>query len=262
MQYYYLISSLRDLHPDGAHKDFDALAIREYVRGLLTPGDGEVLDLFYAWYDAGNIVGVVRGGERWNDLGNFTAGELASELREPERLPDFLARVVAANNDPEGVRDVDLSHGFAHALYEAFYERTARSGNRFLREWYDFDRTLRNICAGAAARRLSRPVGEVLVGGGDAVASLTRTQGGDPGADVDFAERLAQTLALEDLWERERRLDVLRAQKADSLTAFDYFDMDRVLAYMVKVNLIHRWSVLDPVLGAGMLDRMLEKMKI
>jgi hypothetical protein len=260
-QYYYLVSSLREYPLDSAHKDFDATAIRGYIRENLAKADQRLLDLFHAWYDVENLCSVIERSNRWSELGNFTLEELGDEVKNPERLPAFMARIVEAYNNPEAETEMDLSPGLAHALQEAFYAQTAQSDNRFMREWYEFDRTLRNICAAVAARRASRPVEDVLIGGGVVVEALKRAAGNDFGlkGEVEYADQVVQLMTeVTDLLEKERRLDVLRWTMADQLTAFNYFDMDRVLACMVKVNLVHRWRTLDPKIGAEMFDHLLQ----
>ena len=42
---------------------------------------------------------------------------------------------------------MDTSRPFEQALFEAYYGLCAASPSRFLREWSDFDRTLRNVAA-------------------------------------------------------------------------------------------------------------------
>ena len=38
----------------------------------------------------------------------------------------------------------------------------------------------------------------------------------------------------------------------------NYFDLDFILGYLVKVNIIHRWAALDPQRGREMLGRLVE----
>lgn len=68
-----------------------------------------------------------------------------------------------ARPDGEEAEEVDTSRPFEQALFEAYYGLCAASPSRFLREWSDFDRTLRNVaaghdgpCRGASRRRARR----------------------------------------------------------------------------------------------------------
>lgn len=51
------------------------------------------------------------------------------------------------------------------------------------------------------------------------------------------------------LVEKERKIDRIRWREAEELAAFDYFDIDAILSYLVRVNLVARWSRLDPAHG-------------
>jgi hypothetical protein len=54
--------------------------------------------------------------------------------------------------------------------------------------------------------------------------------------------------------EREFRFDEIRWQMADELTTFNYFDIDKVLAYLAKADILERWLKLDKERGAVLFD--------
>ncbi len=262
-EYYYLVASLRDYALDGSEKDFDAAGIRAYVRENLSEEDAATLDFFYTFYDIENIVSVYNGRNRFGGMGNFTIEQLDDEVRRPENLPAYLARVIEAYNSPDNneEEDIDTSLRLERSLYEAFYREASRSRNRFVRDWFDFDRTLRNICAAAAAVKARRPVEEVVVGDDAVTQALCRSTAADFGlkGEVEFIEPLMQTLTEEnDIISRERRLDMLRWAVAEEMTIFDYFNMEAVLAYMVRVGLVQRWKTLEPRTGREMFARLLD----
>lgn len=97
-----------------------------------------------------------------------------------------------------------------------------RSGSRFLREWSAFDRDMRNTAAALVARRIGMQYD-----------------------GVPTNEAVRTIMAGGDILERERALDRLRWRTADELTTFDYFDIDKLLAYLVKVAIVERWSALN-----------------
>ncbi len=77
--------------------------------------------------------------------------------------------------------------------------------------------------------------------------------------DRDLRMRAVSLVADEpNLIEKERKLDRIRWDRVDELSAFDYFDMDAILAYLVKLNLITRWMRLDEKTGRDMLHQLLD----
>lgn len=265
-RYYALVASLRELSQGAAGaKDFDACAIRDYVREHLGDEDRQLLDFFHTWYDIENLAAVASGSDNFNPLGNLSLEQLEAELKTPESLPGYLARVVEACRAGEQNEDeaVDVSRGMTRSLYEAFYGQAARSASRFVREWYAFDRTLRNICAAVAARRTGRAIEGVVVGQDDVTAALAGSSAADFGlkGEVGYIDALLGALTeQDDLLEKERRIDALRWRQADALSEFSYFDMDAVLAYMARVALVSRWQALDPATGRAMFEQLLDRL--
>ncbi len=73
-------------------------------------------------------------------------------------------------------------------------------------------------------------------------------------------DELISILDSDEMLSKERRLDELRWDKVDDITVFDYFNIDFILGYLVKVSIICRWMVLDKEAGRQMLDRLIEQL--
>ena len=50
------------------------------------------------------------------------------------------------------------------------------------------------------------------------------------------------------------------AQQAVDLAAEDYFNVNAVLSYLVRINLVARWTQLDEARGRAMLGRLLREL--
>lgn len=264
-QYYTLVAGLKEYALDADTKGFDARAIVGEIVSTVSESDARAVRLLAAYYDCENLAALREGRSAFNPLGNLSREELQEELKSPVRLPDELARVVRAYADPEGedAETVDTSLRFERSLFAAYYALCSRSSSRFLREWSAFDRTLRNVVAAVTARAVGRPVEEVLVGGGDAVEQLQRSSAADFGLRGELGYLDAVFAAVGDeqnLVEKERKIDLIRWSEAVDLAAFDYFDINAVLSYLVRVNIVARWSRLDPARGREMFARLLDEL--
>ena len=146
-QYYCLVASLKEYALDADTKGFDARAIVSGILEEVNRGDAREVRLLYGYYDCENIAALRAGRSAHNPLGNLTHEELEEELKSPKRLLEPVARVVRAYADPEGedAETVDTSRRFEKELFGAYYAACGKAGSRFLREWSDFDRTLRNV---------------------------------------------------------------------------------------------------------------------
>lgn len=137
-------------------------------------------------------------------------------------------------------------------LTEEFYARAAKSRSAFIREYFLYDRQLRNAKMAWLNKSLGRPEGQDIMPA--------------PGADTtdeDFEDqaRAAEVLAGSDILERERGLDNLLWERIDSLTIMHVFDLDVILGFAAKLQIVNRWLKLDETTGRELFARLVSDMK-
>lgn len=261
--YYYLVAGLKEYALDAEAKGFDIHAIVGEIKENLSSRDRRSVELLYDYYDIENIVSIRAGRNRFSLLGNLSREELVEELAVPSHLPAFIANTVraydlaAAGNESD---DIDAGTPLEHALLIEWYDQCAHSKSRFLRQWAEFDRTLRNVSAAFSARRLNIPVADVVVGTGDIESALVRSSAADFGirGEVAWMDQLVAAMSEGiNIVDKEHRIDSIRWNMADELSAMNYFDIDFILAYLVKINLIYRWTSLDPEQGRQLLHKLI-----
>ena len=261
--YYCLVASLREYTLEADKKGFDARAVIDEIREELNKSDRNALELFYGYYDIENIIGLKAGRSRFNVLGNFSREELEQQLARPTALPQYVTEVLRAYADPENeeaVGRVDLSLPLEHNLFTAYYKACAESGCGYLRAWAEFDRTLRNVCAAYAARRSDKDVDNVVVGGGVIAEALMRSSAADFGlkGELDYLDEVMAAVTDEqNLVEKERKIDRIRWSMSDELAEKDYFNINTILSYLSKLNIVQRWFSLDERVGRAMYDELI-----
>ena len=263
--YYTLVAGLREYTLDSDTKGFDAREIVSDILEELSSSDVEAVRLLYGYYDCENIIALRAGRAAYNPLGNLSTEELAEELESPKRLPKAVARVIRMYADPESeeFEGADFSMSFEKALWTAYYDVCSRSKCRFLREWSAFDCTLRNVAAAAVARTVDRSIEEVTVGEGEIVKQLRRSSAADFGLRGELSYIDAVIAAVNDeqnLVEKEHKIDLIRWEHAGELIPFDYFNINAILSYLVKVNIVARWVLLDVKRGREMLSRIMTEL--
>lgn len=269
--YYCLVAGLREYALDTEAKGFDLNAIREEILSELNGRDGKALRLLYGYYDCENLIAAHAGRAAHNPLGNLSAEEVAQALEEPAMLTAEIREVVEAYRDKESEeeldeeqRKVDTSVRFEKSLMEAYYRSCAGSKSRFLRTWATFDRTLRNIAAAATARTMGREVGEVLIGKDQITEQLRRSSAADFGlrGELPYIDTvLAAVNEEQNLVEKEHKIDLIRWNEALELSVYDYFNIDFILSYLVRMNIVARWTLLDKERGRRMFDRLLGELE-
>lgn len=266
--YYCLVAGLKEYFLDSDTKGFDALSIIAEIREGISKFDRKLVELLYTWYDLENIVNLRSGREHFSALGNFSREELTEELAQPSRLPRYIVKVLESYNpsdedDADAETEIDTTLSMERNLFAAYYRECARSRSKFMRGWGEFDRTLRNISAAFAARRSGIPVADVSVGEGDTVQALGKSSAADFGlkGEIDYVDRIMAAIADNaNMIDKEYRVDAIRWEKAAELTEQNYFDIDFLLGYLIKVNIIHRWASLDKERGEQMLRKLIDEL--
>lgn len=263
--YYSLVASLREYALDADTKGFDAKEIVAEILEELSVKDARAVRLMYAYYDCENLIARRASRQAYNPLGNIAADELDDELSSPKRVSEPMARVIRAYADPESewAEGLDMNESFEKALLSAYYQTCQKSESRFMREWAEFDRTLRNVSAAAVARSLARPIESVTVGDGDVVEQLQRSSAADFGLRGDVAYIDAVIVAVNDeqnFLEKEHKIDMIRWEQSIEIATFDYFNVNAILSYLARINIVARWSLLDVKRGREMLQRILAEL--
>ena len=141
-----------------------------------------------------------------------------------------------------------LEEGFdENTLGADFYAKAAKSKNRFIREYFDFDARLRNIKVQYLAKRLGKKADDYTLE--------------MPEADFEEAAQIAAIMDDADFVEREKKMDELKWEKASDIARMDYFNMNAILAFLVKAKTVQRWAELDPVKGQEMFRKLVEEIR-
>ena len=268
-EYYYLVAGLRDWTLDSDTKGFDVREIIDEIVGELTKSDREAVRMLYAYYDCENIIARRAKRERHNQLGNLSAEQITEvfEERNYALLTPAVAKCVklyVEENDEERDEEITLDVSFERAIFEAYYRDLAESKCSFLKEWGAFDRNLRNIAAAIAAREAGRVVADVTVGGGEIVEQLKRSTAADFGlrGELPYVDSVISAVCDEkNIVEKERKIDAIRWAEAEAMTSFDFFTINFILSYLVKVNIVARWTLLSPEVGREMLNRLIKELE-
>ena len=170
---------------------------------------------------------------------NPDTGALLDEIREQLSSSDRSAL------------DFLLSSYEPETLNAEFYLKAEKSRNRFIREFFSLDLGVRNTKVEYLNRKLGRPEGtDILIP--------------DPESDsVEFEKKEEVNAILEggDILARERGLDDFYWKSADELTVLDVFDLDVILAFVVKLKLVERWLRLDEATGRELFRKLVEEIK-
>lgn len=147
----------------------------------------------------------------------------------------------------DGFDDKKLNHDF--------YRKAVNSGNIFIREYFRSDLHMRN----AKVRYLNKALGR------DSEQDTIKRTEDEPEIkgleEFNEAPQVEAALNTDDILGREKALDDLMWEKIDSLTTFDYFDLNAILGFIAKLHIINRWLKLDEATGREMFKKLVDEVR-
>ena len=148
-----------------------------------------------------------------------------------------------------------------------FYYDASHSRNRFIREYCALDLNVRNAKVAYLNRSLGRQEGTDIVVPSPAISedgSGPELPDAEYTCDADSFPQKAEVEAIlenSDILARERGLDDFYWKAADQITVLDVFDLDLILAFVVKLKLVERWLRLDEATGRELFRKLVKEIK-
>ena len=250
--YYYIISGLPDISFDDSKAAYTVEQFRTEVFDALSGADRKVMDLLRLEDSCRNLIG----SERMEEL----IADVKAQEPCPQGVPEFMYAFVQEWVD-ESWRE---KAAFAEdRLWSLFYEYAMQSGNEFVRKWYEFNLNINNILSAITARKYGLDIQKVIVGRNETAQALRTSGARDWGLsqELDYFDDVVRLLDEPDLAQRERRADMLRWRWLDENTFFNYFTVEALFSYMVRLGMVERWTSLDREEGQKLFRKMIGILK-
>ena len=143
-------------------------------------------------------------------------------------------------------------------------EEGLQAKNRFIRDWFCFNRDMNNVLVAQICRKHGFDVKKQIVGEGEVAEQLrSHTTQKDFGLNElpgDYSAILALA-QIEDLMDREKAMDAIRFEWLHERTEFDFFSSEMVFAYFLEAEMLHRWSILTVEEGERVFRGMVAEMR-
>ena len=177
-----------------------------------------------------------------------------------EKTPeDYIEEIVSlcSNKDRETI--TFLMDGYCDEKLNAeFYCEALQHKNEFIREFFLFDLNVRNAKVKYLNKALGREADrDVLTFGEDAAPKVLEATE----KEFEEAAALEAVFAQADILSRERGIDDLMWDKISNLTTFNYFDINAILGFITKLNIVARWFRLDEQTGREMFKKLVDEVR-
>ncbi len=177
-----------------------------------------------------------------------------------EKTPeDYIEEIVSLCSDKDRQTIEFLMKGYQDEnLNHTFYAEALTHSDAFIREYFRFDLNVRNAKVKYLNKALGRPSDKDVLQFSEETAQVILDAVGE---EFEEAGDLDTVLNLGDILSRERGIDDLVWDKINSLTTFNYFDIDAILGFITKMNIVARWFRLDEQTGREMFQKLVDEVR-
>ena len=172
---------------------------------------------------------------------------------------DYIEEIIDLCSDKDRMLIGFLLSGYHEEnLNTDFYAKALVHADAFIREYFRFDLNIRNAKVKYLNKALGRPADKDVLSFGEDTDQrvLDATE-----AEFEEAADLETILNSGDILSRERGIDDLMWEKISDLTTFNYFDIDAVLGFITKLNIVARWYKLDEQTGREMFKKLVDEVR-
>lgn len=265
--YYCLVAGLPDISLDDGKLSYSVSDFKAELYPDLSAQDRKLIDLFYLKFDNTAILKLLKNKDTViEDKGNFSAEELLQlieavregdtpDKKYPSYLVNFVSQYLQLSQD-ELYRADDL-------LAALYYSYGMSSNNAFIASWFEFNLNLNNILAALAARKYKMEVSSVIVGATSICEQLRTSNARDFGLNetLEYFEALQRIADIEELVEREKKVDMLKWKWLEDESFFHYFTIERIFVFLMQLEMIERWISLDKEKGNEFFRKMIQDLK-
>ncbi|MBW6489711.1 MAG: DUF2764 domain-containing protein [Lentimicrobium sp.] len=255
--YYYLVAGLPEITLEQGKLQFGTRELREELKNGLSESDYKLFENLLLTYDNDNLLALIQKKNPVNGLeGVYSIAHLAEELKEPARLRPYMISFILSQQDETRLFP-NLSP--ENELTTLYYTEMLGLKHNFLREWFTFELNLRNVMLVLSAKNHGMPYDNQIINVNEISAIIRRTNARDLGLSSDWSwiEKVMQISETSELLAREKATDTLRWNFLDEINTFNFFSIEVLMAFYIKLGIIERWLRLDKPTGEEMFRQLL-----
>ena len=274
-KYYYLVSGLPDISLDDGKLAYTVADFKAEMEATLSAKDQKLIDLFFLKYDNANLLACLKEADAPLDpRGRITREEFEAvykALKEEEKLPKneaipayhvtFIQRYLAEEQSEQKGEKAQLS--WEDQLAALYYEAAMKAPNPFVAGWFELNLNINNVLTAITCRKYGFDKSLYIVGHNEIAEQIRTSNARDFGLSdaVEYLPELQRIAEETDLYARERKIDLLKWKWLEEQTFFKTFDMERVFAYLLQLEMIERWVNLDKARGEQTFRELVGAMK-
>ncbi len=273
MNYYCFIAGMADVKIDNQKSAPEMQTLQNELQEVLTKGDIALLNLLRMEYDNQNLIKYIANTDaELNALGTLSANDLAElttnidngdidNIENDSRFAKYLIDLYSEYSNDKGTEKIESLEDRLAALY---YEYGMESKNSFVKSWFEFNLNINNIITALTCRKHEWDIKSKIVGDNDianTIRNSTSVRDFNMKGSFDYFDQVLAIFETPNLLDRERRIDALKWEWLEDKTFFNHFSIERILAFWLRCQLIHRWDNLGMEEGAEIFRSIIDELK-
>ena len=265
--YYCLVAGLPDLTLEDGKLSYTVTNFKTEIYPELSEEDRKLMDLFYLQFDNANLLKLLKDKDAAIDSrGNFSADELnaiitsvkdgdAWDKTYPSYLFDFISAYLQSSGD-----ETFLPENMLAAYY---YDYAMNCDNQFVSSWFEINLNVNNLLSALTARKYKIEVAPNIVGNTEVSEAIRTSNARDFGISgtLEYFEQLLRISETDELVDRERKIDLFKWNWMEDAVFFNYFTVERIFVFLLRLEMIERWISLDKEKGSELFRKMIDSLK-
>jgi hypothetical protein len=273
-KYYCLIAGLPSISPDDAKLTYSVADFKAELEPVLSEQDKRIMRWFYFKFDNRNMMSFLKkkSDDQFDSRGNFSKTDIQDlffwlkeenivpkNIAVPDYIPKFIRAYYARLEEDQSV-DFHLLEDQLSAFYD---EEAMKCGNVFLSSWFEMNLNMGNLLASFSCRKYDLNKEQFIIGSNEVAEQLRQSSSREFhfGDLNEYMSELIQIVEEREPMYREKRLDSLRWKWLEEQTFFKVFDIESIITYMLRLEMIERWVALDKVRGEKTFRKLVSDMK-
>ena len=262
--YYCLVAGLPDLFFNENKTGTDSSTFRSELKKELNENDFQLANLLFLPVDNKNLLTLLFQPEKdFLPAGNYTRPFLEEQIIQPTELPPYMANFIF------WVKKQEIKTLFPEAenkLLSLFYEYVLQANNTFIRQWFSFDLNLKNVLTALNCQHFNYKAENQLIKTKNTVVYdlliNNRFKADLYEEELSCADIIFRIAELDkSMIEKEKMIDTLKWSWLDEHTFFHYFTIEKILGFLLKLQITERWIKLDSETGKQLLQKLLNELK-
>ncbi len=264
-QYFYFISGLPDISITDVSLPFKAKDFLVELKNKIEEKDFALVCWLYYPRDNHNLISILLSKNNMQQPeGCYSLQELKKSIDGSAGLPHYMTTFISSYK--ENITRYTEAE-WEDKLTEFYFREAVKTKNNFLNEWMEFELNLKNMLLLLSNRKQPLPFSEFILEANETSMLLKQNALADFSSEtsLDFYNQAVKIMGTENLVEREKKIDLLKWKKAEEMTFFNYFSIEAILSFIIRLMITERWALLksekDKVNLSSILNSFVDNVK-